>query len=191
TTATEQRSDLEAAIEMMTAPGVLLGTINYMSPEQAQSQPVDGRTDIWSAGVMLYEMLTGVTPFSGPTTGHTLVQIVDKEPAPLPKTGPAELQRILSKAMAKNPEDRYQTAKDMLIDLRNLRRQLDERFETTDDTDVDLKTRLVLLIALVAVAIVTAAIFAVSVWRARRERSAAATNTVTTTPAPAAAIPER
>lgn len=188
---TDQRSDLEAATEMLTAPGTLMGTINYMSPEQAQSQTVDGRTDIWSTGVILYEMLTGVMPFGGPTTGHTLVQIIDKEPAPLPKSAavPAELQRILSKAMAKSPEDRYQTAKDMLIDLRNLRRQLDERFETTDDTDVDVKKRVVLLIALMAVAVITAAIFAVNVWRARREQPVSVVTASTPTPAPS--VPQR
>ena len=195
--ATGQRSDLEAATEMLTAPGTLMGTINYMSPEQAQSQSLDGRTDIWSSGVVLYEMLTGVMPFSGPTTGHTLVQIIDKQPAPLPKSAavPAELQRILFKAMAKSPEDRYQTAKDMLIDLKTLRKRLDVADSpAADDTDVDVKKRVVVLVVLVAIAVVTAAIFAVNVWRARSERAAAGASTVTTTtPAvtPAVPLPQR
>src|SRR6185369_14731422 len=123
TLATDQTS--EAVTEMKTAPGTLMGTINYMSPEQAQSRAVDQRTDIWSTGVMLYEMVTGAMPFGGPTVGHTLVQIIEREPAPLTKTAtntPAELQRIIGKAMAKDADDRYQTAKDMLIDLRNLRK---------------------------------------------------------------------
>ena len=185
--ATDQRSELET--EMMTAPGMLMGTINYMSPEQAQSQAVDGRTDIWSTGVMLYELLAGVMPFGGPTTGHTLVQIIEKEPAPLPKSAavPAELQRIVSKAMAKNADDRYQTAKDMLIDLRTLRKRLDADVPATDDTNVDVKKRVVLLLALVMAAVVTAAIFAVNVWRSRHEQPVVTTPTATSAPA----VPER
>ncbi|HEY2962264.1 MAG TPA: protein kinase [Pyrinomonadaceae bacterium] len=185
--ATHRESDLEAATEMKTAPGMLMGTINYMSPEQAQAQTVDERSDIWSTGVMLYEMVTGVMPFSGPTTGHTLVQIIDKEPPPLPKAAaaPAELQRIILKAMAKSAEDRYQTAKDMLIDLRNLRKQLDAGPSTTDDTDLGAKKKRVLVIALVAIAVVTAAIFAVNIWRAQSARSAAVVSTVPmSTPVP-------
>jgi serine/threonine protein kinase len=189
TLATDHESDLEAATEMKTAPGTLMGTINYMSPEQAQSRAVDERTDIWSTGVMLYEMVTGAMPFSGPTTSHTLVQIIENDPPPLTKTAvgpvPPELQRIIRKAMAKSVEDRYQTAKDMLIDLRNLRRQLDGVVETTDGTDRGSQKKRVLLIALVAMAIVTAAIFAVNIWRARRAVPA----TSTTSPAPA--VPER
>jgi serine/threonine protein kinase len=194
--ATDHRSDLEAATAMMTAPGTLMGTINYMSPEQAQSQTVDGRTDIWSTGVILYEMLAGVIPFTGPTTGHTLVKIIDNEPPPLPKAAnvPGELQRIVFKAIAKSPEDRYQTAKDMLIDLKALRRQLDAGSAATDTTDLGAKKKRVLVIALGVVAVVTAAIFAVNVWRAQRTRSASVVNTVTTTiptSTSAAVTPER
>jgi serine/threonine protein kinase len=184
TRATDHDSGLEAATEMKTAPGMLMGTINYMSPEQAQSQAVDERTDIWSMGVMLYEMLAGAMPFSGPTTSHTLVQIIENEPPPLAKTAagpvPAELQRIVRKAMAKSVEDRYQTAKDMLIDLRSLRRQLDAAPSATDDTgdkDRGSDKKRVLLIALVAMLLVAAGIFAVSIWRARRSGSAAPLST--------------
>ena len=190
TLATNQ-SELEAATAMKTAPGTLMGTINYMSPEQAQSRAVDERTDIWSTGVMLYEMVSGAMPFGGPTVGHTLVQIIDKEPPLLQKTAgaPAELQRIVSKALAKNVEDRYQTAKDMLIDLRSLRRQLDGPVMTADDTDdADRSTdkKRVLVIALVGMAIVTAAIFGFSIWRVSRTRSAVpVTTTATSTPFPA------
>ena len=188
--ATERRPDAEFVTEMMTVPGTLMGTINYMSPEQAQSQAVDGRTDIWSTGVVLYEMLTGVMPFGGPTTGHVLVQIIDKEPPPLPKSSsvPAELQRILSKAMAKSLEDRYQTAKDMLIDLKTLRKRLDVADSpAADDTDVDVKKRLVLFVALVVVAVVTAVIFVVNVWRSRHEQPAS----VVTASTPAPTLPSR
>jgi len=126
---TGQESDLEAATAFKTAPGQIMGTISYMSPEQAQAREVDERTDIWSTGVILYEMVAGVQPFGGPTTGHTLVQIIDNEPPPLTKVTdvqvPAELQRIIRKAMAKDADERYQSARDMLIDLRTLRMSLE------------------------------------------------------------------
>jgi serine/threonine protein kinase len=121
-------SSLEAATQFKTAAGSVLGTVSYMSPEQAQGLPVDERTDIWSAGVMIYEMIAGTLPFKGLTTSHTIVQILEKDPLPLTQPGanvPAELQRIVSKSMAKNAYERYQTAKDMLIDFRNLRKRLD------------------------------------------------------------------
>ena len=194
---TEKRSravtenESEAATEFKTTPGVLMGTINYMSPEQARAMAVDERTDIWSVGVMLYEMLTGVTPFSGPTTSHTLVQIIEKEPPALTKVteAPAELQRIIRKAMAKNPDERYQSARDMGVDLKTLRKQLDtgevlatDVTDETDDTDTGLKKKRVLLVALVAMLLVTAGFLAFSLWRASRARSSA----VVSTPTPAA-----
>lgn len=188
---TGQDSELEAATAFKTAPGLLMGTINYMSPEQAQAQAVDERTDIWSTGVMLYEMLTGAIPFSGPTTSHTLVQIIDKEPAPFSKTVagqvPDELQRIVRKAMAKSVDDRYQTAKDMLIDLRSLRRQLDHGVAVTEKPAPGSPKKRVLFLALAAMVVVTAAIFAVNVWRSSRARS----SVVVPTPSPVAVVPER
>ena len=191
TLATGHNSDLEAATAMKTAPGTLMGTINYMSPEQAQSRAVDERTDIWSTGVMLYEMVTGTMPFGGPTSSHTLVQIIENEPPPLTKSVvgplPPELQRIIRKAMAKSTDDRYQTAKDMLIDLRNLRRQLDAPASTNDAARRSDKKR-VLLLALLAMAIVTAAVFAFNIWRARRARPTVPAASQTT---PAAPVPER
>ena len=192
TLATNHASGSEAATEMKTAPGTLMGTINYMSPEQARVGAIDERTDIWSTGVMLYEMVTGALPFGGPTVSHTLVQIIENEPAPLTKAAaqtPAELQRIVRKALAKNADDRYQTAKDMLIDLRNLRRQLDGAVETTDDTDRRTDKKRVLVIAVVAMVLVTAAIFAFNFWRRTRAQSAAPINT--TSASAASAAPER
>jgi len=125
------RSDTEANTELLvrTMPGSVMGTVNYMSPEQAQALHVDERTDLWSIGVVLYEMVAGRPPFVGVTSSHTVVDILEKEPAPLTNVGtravPAELQRIVSKALAKDPDERYQTAKDMLIDLRNLKKRLE------------------------------------------------------------------
>lgn len=124
------RSDAEANTELLvkTMPGAVLGTINYMSPEQAQGSHVDERTDLWSTGVVIYELVAGRVPFKGTTSSHTVVDILEKEPALLQSLGaniPSELERIVSKALAKNPDERYQTAKDMLIDLRNLKKRLD------------------------------------------------------------------
>jgi len=187
---TNQYSEHETATAAFkTAPGMLMGTINYMSPEQAQARPVDERTDIWSTGVLLYEMLTGVMPFSGPTTSHTLVQIIEKEPPPFNKTlagqVPDELHRIVRKALAKSLDERYQTAKDMLIDLRNLKRQLEGTTEFSSDPDLRAKKKRVLLIAIAGMLVFTAALFAFSLWRISRARSSVAPA------APAAVIPER
>ena len=173
----------EAATEFKTAPGIIMGTINYMSPEQAQAGATDQRTDIWSTGVMLYEMVSGKMPFTGATSSHTIVQILEKDPLPLSKDVPAELERIVLKAMAKDPEDRYQTAKDMLIDLRSLKKQLEVQAEiertsspSTERIVVDeviqppRKTRVV-LIALGVMLLATAAIFGVNIWRSSRQRA--------------------
>ena len=119
--------------QFKTAAGNIFGTVNYMSPEQAQGLPVDERTDLWSTGVIIYEMVTGHAPFKGPTSSHTIVQILEMGPRPLTQsagfTVPAELERIVNKALAKQPDERYQTAKDLIIDLRNLLKQLDRETE--------------------------------------------------------------
>ena len=120
-----------------TTPGLIVGTAHYMSPEQAQGLKVDERTDIWSLGVVLYEMLTGQLPFKGKTPSHTVVSIVEQQVPPLVRGPevPVELERILLKTLNKNPEQRYQTAKDMLADLRMLQRDLDSgvRANTTQE----------------------------------------------------------
>jgi serine/threonine protein kinase len=111
-----------------TAPGTVMGTANYMSPEQARGQTVDARTDIFSLGVVLYEMIAGCQPFQGETTSHVIVSILEKEPPPLtrhaPET-PAELQRIVMKALKKDREERYQVIKEMLNDLKDLKQELE------------------------------------------------------------------
>ena len=111
-------------IQINTNPGVVMGTVSYMSPEQARGNPTDARTDIWSLGVVLYEMLARRVPFTGDTSSHTIVSILEKEPLALEKV-PAELQRIVRKALTKDADMRYQSARDLLIDLKNLRRDLD------------------------------------------------------------------
>ena len=111
-----------------TETGVVMGTASYMSPEQARGLSVDERTDIWSLGCVLQEMLTGQSPFAGPTTGDIIVKVLEHEAPALAKhapDAPAELQRIVSKALTKNRAERYQTITDLSADVKNLQRELD------------------------------------------------------------------
>jgi serine/threonine protein kinase len=124
-----QGADLEAPtlVKMETEPGALIGTVYYMAPEQARGLNVDARADIFSVGVVAYEMIAGRRPFGGETNLDALISTLEKEPAPLSSLAPdapPELQRIVSKALRKNREERYQTIKEMLIDLKNLREEL-------------------------------------------------------------------
>ena len=115
-----------------TEPGVVMGTANYMSPEQARGVEVDARTDIWSLGAVLYEMVTGHVPFEGETPTDVLSLILQKQPPPIARYSadvPEELERIITKSLVKDRDDRYQTIKDLLIDLQRLRRQLDLKEE--------------------------------------------------------------
>src|SRR5204863_7470127 len=108
--------------------GSILGTVRYMSPEQARGAPVDKGTDIWSLGVVLYEMVTGHAPFSGDTPGETMSSILEKEPPPLTNylaDAPAELQQIISKTLRKEREERYQSAHELLEALQSLRRSME------------------------------------------------------------------
>jgi len=107
----------------LTKEGTILGTTAYMSPEQAQGADVDLRTDIWSLGVVLYEMITGQLPFKGEYEPAVLYSIMNEEPEPLTalRTGlPMELERIVNKSLAKNPSERYQHADDLVVDLKKL-----------------------------------------------------------------------
>ena len=111
-----------------TEPGMVMGTVAYMSPEQARGLEVDARTDIWSLGVVLYEMVAGNVPFAGATSSDLIVSILDREPLPLDRhlpDVPTELQRIVSKALRKDKEERYQVVKDMFLDLKSLKQELE------------------------------------------------------------------
>jgi serine/threonine-protein kinase len=110
-----------------TAPGMVWGTTAYMSPEQARGLEVDARSDVWSLGVVMYEMLTGRLPFGGPTRSDIVASILLQDPPPpaeFRRDLPEDLSRILQKALAKNPSARYQTAADLLRDLDRVRNQL-------------------------------------------------------------------
>ena len=107
-----------------TDAGSVVGTVDYMSPEQARGQPVDARTDVWSLGVLLYELVAGRRPFAGQSSSEVLAGILEHEPAPLARfdpDAPSELQRIVGKALRKDREQRYQIMKDLLLDLQALR----------------------------------------------------------------------
>jgi serine/threonine protein kinase len=113
---------------MSTNPGVVMGTVSYMSPEQVRALDVDGRTDIFSLAVVLYEMIAGKKPFEGATASDVIVSILNQEPEPLAQFNdgaPVELQRIVNKALAKDRQWRYQTIRDFLIDLKNLKDEIE------------------------------------------------------------------
>jgi eukaryotic-like serine/threonine-protein kinase len=112
---------------LKTEAGVVVGTAAYMSPEQARGQEVDARTDVWSLGVILYEMVAGRSPFAGQSGTDVLAAILDREPAALARfepDAPPELQRIVTKALRKERAQRYQTVQDLLLDLQALRDDL-------------------------------------------------------------------
>ncbi len=106
-----------------TEPGTLMGTVKYMSPEQLREQPVDERTDIWSLGVVLHEMVTGITPFEAPTTNDTIALILERQRPEFVFSDevPAEFQQVIEKALSKKPAERYQTARELASDLKQLR----------------------------------------------------------------------
>ena len=111
-----------------TAAGVVMGTVNYMSPEQARGTEIDPRADIWSLGVVLYEMVAGRMPFSGDTTSDVIAGILKTEPPLLNRyvpDVPAELERIVTKALRKEKDERYQVIKDLGLDLKSLKQRLE------------------------------------------------------------------
>lgn len=141
-------SDPEAVTMAITNtnPGSIVGTTGYMSPEQAQGEAIDVRSDIFSLGVVIYEMVAGRAPFSGPTDSHVRVSIIDQDPTPLAHQAdhvPRQLERIVSKALAKDRNKRYQTITDLKLDLEQLREELTlsvtdprEDLESTVDTQI-------------------------------------------------------
>src|SRR5262249_38280566 len=118
---TESKLEATTRARVNTSPGMVMGTAGYMSPEQARGLPVDERTDIWSLGVVLYEMVAGRLPFEGQTPSDIISMILHKEPPALTllsEEATERLDEIVAKTLAKDREDRYQVAKDLMIDLR-------------------------------------------------------------------------
>jgi serine/threonine protein kinase len=116
-----------ATASLMTATGLIAGTVPYMSPEQLRGEELDGRSDIFSFGSVLHEMISGEHPFSAANTADTISAILTEEPPPLrddTAVGSAELQRIVGKCLEKDRERRYQTTRDLVIDLENVMRHI-------------------------------------------------------------------
>jgi serine/threonine protein kinase/Flp pilus assembly protein TadD len=124
----ESRMDTVAQVDELTVRGTALGTVSYMSPEQARGQLTDARTDLFSLGTVLYQMATGRLPFQGDTSAVIFDAILNRDPDPISNSGPTlppEFGRILNKALEKDRNMRYQTATDLKTDLIRLRRDLD------------------------------------------------------------------
>jgi eukaryotic-like serine/threonine-protein kinase len=123
-------ADSECPTEVMlrTEAGTVFGTVPYMSPEQARGLPLDARTDVWSLGVVIYEMLTGHRPFSGETQTDIIVSVISREPPPISsyeRDIPAGLEWIVSKALSKDVAGRYPTAAELRLDLEKIRKQIE------------------------------------------------------------------
>jgi serine/threonine protein kinase len=138
-------SQIDTMVRTHTQPGTVLGTVHYMSPEQARGQRLDQRTDAFSLGIVMYEMATGHMAFAGATGVDTLVAILEKEPEPFDQHAPeipTEFQRIINKALRKDREERYQTIKDLLIDLKSFREELqfEQKLEKSRPTHAGVRT---------------------------------------------------
>src|SRR5580658_5719222 len=122
---TEIPASSQLATQFLTSGGVVLGTVSYMSPEQALGRDVDHRTDLFSLGVVLYQMASGKLPFAGASAQETLARILQSPPEALARLNyelPEEFERIVKKCLEKDRNRRYQSAKELLVDLRNLER---------------------------------------------------------------------
>jgi serine/threonine protein kinase len=150
------RLDETNGFRIHTEVGMVLGTANYMSPEQARGLPVDERTDIWSLGVVLYEMLTSRLPFSGVTRMDTMVAILDRDPAPLSQVANEYylsaplLQSIIDKCLCKEMTGRYRTIGELLVELKKAREQLKR---APSQTSLPIKNRITRLSSIIGVVV--------------------------------------
>jgi serine/threonine protein kinase/tetratricopeptide (TPR) repeat protein len=146
TAAIESKDDngTESITGDLTGEGKILGTVSYMSPEQARGDAVDSRSDVFSFGILLYKMFSGVSPFEGGDRVSTIAKILESKHEPIRRKNPAlpaELERIIDKCLQKDPDDRYQNTRDLAIDLRSLRRQYESGISDSDSTIEALKLK--------------------------------------------------
>jgi Tol biopolymer transport system component/predicted Ser/Thr protein kinase len=136
-----------------TSPGMIMGTVHYMSPEQAAGNEVDARTDVWSLGAVIYEMLTGRPPFTGETAPHVTLSILENEPRAIShdREVPTALERIVMKALSKDRDSRYQRMRDLLEDLREL--QSSTPFQRRKSAATVAVAMIVLMVGIVSVGV--------------------------------------
>ena len=163
----------DAGPAQLTSPGTALGTVAYMSPEQVRGKELDARTDIFSFGVVLYEMATGALPFRGDTSGVIFESILNRAPAALARLNPEthpEMERIIDKALEKDRDTRYQHASDLLADLKRLKRQTESsRVAVAQAEPAGARKKNWMWIAAAGIAII--ALVAASVWYLRAGRA--------------------
>jgi uncharacterized protein (TIGR02996 family) len=161
--------DDEAVTETMTQPGVVVGTVRYMSPEQAFGKVMDARTDVFSLGVVLYELATGHAPFAGETPTETITKITRDQPPPVSTSNssvPEEFERIIRKCLEKDPGRRYQSTRDLAVDLRNLKRDTESGLTMTPTVNTGVRpTRRLVVGAVAGLAAVAAAVIGATMLR--------------------------
>ncbi len=173
TPAEEDGAFSDLSTHARTESGAVVGTIHYMSPEQAMGRKVDSRTDLFSMGVVLYEMVTARRPFHGPNASVTIDQILHGQPESVMRFNyscSADLERIIQKCLRKNPEERYQTAQDLLTDLRVLDRESPKQVVSTSQMDYVLRRGIARLLFVVLQGVYLAMYFAALRWPDGMER---------------------